>query len=171
MGYDDRGYGEALEDLAQLRSDPGAGRDVEGAQGLIQQQKSGVPGHRPGQGDPLLLASREVTGCCFGEVSYPDEVEGVLDPSCSLALVEAADAVGGVVRDREVREQGVALDQVPYVPLLRGHASARFGVEEHATIQLDTSLVRVEQAGQEAEHRALATPGVADQGERLRPNL
>lgn len=101
----------------------------------------------------------------------PDEVKGVPDPFFLLFLAQAGDAVSYVVRDREMREQRVILYQKPHVALLRGDVAARLCIKEHAFFKLYAPLVGGEQASQEAEQGTFSAARVADQGERLGPDL
>ena len=48
---------------------------IEGGERLVQQEKSGHEGQRPGQGHPLLLAPRELVRVALGQAVQPGGIE------------------------------------------------------------------------------------------------
>lgn len=69
---------------AQGVTDPGPGRLVQRGQGFAQEQQPGLGGQRPGQGDPLGLAARQLRGLAAGEMADAKLVEPHLRPPACL---------------------------------------------------------------------------------------
>src|SRR5215217_4221216 len=67
-----------------------------------------------------------------------------------------------VLRYREVREEGVVLEDHPNPPFLRGDVRATPGDE--AAGYLDFARVWVLETGEQPQNRRLATPGGTEQG-------
>ena len=53
---------------------------VEGAEGLVEQEHRRPEHEGPGQGDPLLLATRQLTGPALLVAGQLDQFEGGADP-------------------------------------------------------------------------------------------
>ena len=63
---------------------PGLG--VEGAERLVEQQHVGLRGQRPGDGDPLAHAARQLPGQAVGVLAEVHDPEQLVDPLPALGL-------------------------------------------------------------------------------------
>ena len=61
--------------------DPPARLGVELARGLVREEELGPVGERPGDGDPLLLAARQLVRPVAGPRVEPDELQQLRDPA------------------------------------------------------------------------------------------
>ena len=59
--------------------------EVEGAQRLVEEQHGGLVDERPGEGDPLLLAARQLPGPALAVAGEPDERERLGDAALLVA--------------------------------------------------------------------------------------
>src|SRR5207249_1925083 len=95
---------EELHLLTQLQ--------VEGSERLVEQEDSRTVDERARGRDPLLLTSRELTRLALSVPAELDEVEHFLDlafeDSSPRALSPQAE--GDILEDREMREEGIALE-------------------------------------------------------------
>ena len=74
VGRDQQG-GAALDQAAHRRHEIGAGPAVELGGGLVGQQQAGPPDGRGREGDPLLLAARQLGGEAAGPIGEADGLE------------------------------------------------------------------------------------------------
>ena len=99
-------------DAQQLGLHVLAGHLVEGAERLVHQQQRRVGGERPGDGDPLLHAARQLPRPVVGEVAELDELEHLERPLAPLGLVPALqlerqlDVLGDACASRTGRPAG-----------------------------------------------------------------
>ena len=93
---------------------------VHGAQRLVQQQGAGPGGERPRQRHPLALAARERGGAAVEQLLHAYRLGEPPDVRAPVPAVpgRAAQAVGDVLRHREVREQQSLLEHQTGVPAL-----------------------------------------------------
>jgi hypothetical protein len=144
-----------LHGLAQL--------EVEGAQRLVQQQGPWPVDQGPGQGDPLLLAARQLAGLALLAALQLDQGQGLGHPAPDLALVDplAAQAEGHVLEDVHVGEQRVLLeDHVDVAP--------EGGDPDHvAAVEQDLAGGRFLEAGDHPQGGRLAAARGAQHGEEL----
>src|SRR5207244_2803834 len=86
--------------------------EVERTQRLVQEQQLGLVDEGPGQGHPLLLASRELRGLAALESREVDQAKGLPDPPFDLGAADLlpTQAEGHVLEHVEVREQSVGLE-------------------------------------------------------------
>ena len=134
--------------VAQLHPDLG----VEGGQRLVEQQHGGLDRERPGQRDPLLLATGELVGVAVLLGAETDQVEHVAGPRPALGARPAPqlEPEGHVVEHRQVGEQAVGLEDHPHVALVRGHPG------EVLATDADRPGIRLLQAREDAERGGLA---------------
>ena len=86
-------------------------RRVEGGEGLVEQHERRVGRRGPGQGDPLLLAARELVRPCGPRTPEPDELEDLGHPlATGAARPEAAR------RPRSPRRSGGGTERPPGAP-------------------------------------------------------
>ena len=124
-----------LEALAEL--------EVERPEGLVEEEHVGAVDEGPGEGDPLLLAARQLVRLALLVAGQVDELERLAAPAGDLGLLDplALEAEGDVVADVEVGEQGVVLeDHVdrPLVGRVVGHVAAA-QLDPAARRQLETA--------------------------------
>ena len=105
---------------------------VEGAQGLVHQHQVGLEDQRPGDGDPLLLAARELGRAPPAEAGKLDHLQRLPDPPARLVARHATYFQGEeqVLLHRHVREQGVVLEHHADPALVRRDVVDRPAVEE-----------------------------------------
>ena len=105
-----------LHRLAQL--------EVEGGQRLVEEQGAGHVDERPGEGDTLLLATRQLVRAAAGELAEADDVEHLArsTPGIVGAGALGPQSEGHVVEDGHVGEQGVLLEHRVDVALVWRHA-------------------------------------------------
>ena len=136
--------------MAQVHADPG----VERAQRLVEQKQAGRHGDRSGDGDPLLLSAGQLSGILAGFPGEADHVEqlGDLLGDVPLPAPLALEAIGHVVEDGEVGEQGIGLkhDAVVAPPGRQRRYLVSVLVDEAAGLALE--------AGDNPEQRRLSAP-------------
>ena len=94
---------ERVEDL-------GAGRVVEVAGRFVGEQERGTGDERPGDGDPLLLAGRQLVGLVMLLAGQVDQLDDIADPFGQLAPCRVA--AGDRERQRDVLDDVEQRDQV-----------------------------------------------------------
>ena len=138
---------------------------IEGGCGFVQQQDRRILQQRAGDGDALLLAAGQARAA-FAQLlaeaigQGADEVErlggacGGLDIGIARFKPAIADVVGGTGGEdgRRLRHQR---DRAPQL--------GRIERADVVAIDIDLAAVRVVEAQQQREHRALARAGRADQ--------
>ena len=159
MGDDDEGNSHGVLEALQLDLHLPAQLLVERGERLVQQQHPRALHQGAGERDPLALAAGELVGAPAFQPVELDHGEGVPGPLFERGAANAvhAQAVGDVVEDAEMGEEGVGLehhveraavgpdrDQVPAVE----RNLARFGVLE---------------AGEDTQQRRLAASGRPEQ--------
>src|SRR5262249_55628249 len=114
---------DLAEAPAKLRPD----LHVQRAEGLVQQEDLRLVGQRPRQGDPLLLAARELARVALAEASEADEVEQLLALLLAVAAGDAPDPEpeGDVLRGRHVLGDRVVLENEAEAAPLRPRGGAR----------------------------------------------
>jgi hypothetical protein len=144
---------EELHLLAQLQ--------VERPERLVEEEHARVVDERAREGDALLLPARELPRLAPTEPAELHELEHPLDPRPEILALDpaAAEAEGDVLRDREVREERVALeDRVHVAPVRRQPGDV-------AVAEVDRAGGGILEAPDHAERRRLAAPGGAEEGE------
>ena len=109
---EDEGDAALALDALELELHLTAELEVERAERLIEQEDVGAVDERAGDGDALLLAAGEAGDTALFEPGEADELEHAADLLCGLLLVLAAQigAEGDVLRDVQVREERIALE-------------------------------------------------------------
>ena len=125
---------------------------VERGEGLVHEQDVGLGGQGPGQADPLLHATRELTGLVAAPPLQAHQGQGLFCPALALGAIHALNlqTVGGVLPHRPVRQEGEVLEDhgdalaaqlaqlrlrdVRQVLPIEGHAAGRDGQQavDHA---------------------------------------
>ena len=85
---------------------------IERAQRLVEQQDARAIDERARERDSLLLPTRELARLAFAVAAQLDEIEHFLDLALQVSSTRALSpqAEGDVLENREVREEGVALE-------------------------------------------------------------
>ena len=120
VGHEDEGDPDFLLDPLQLDLHLLAQLQVEGAERLVEEQDGRAVDERPGEGDALGLAAGDLGRLAALEAGQLDELEHLGDALLDLGVVDVrpAQAEGDVLVDRQVREQGVVLEDRVDVPLV-----------------------------------------------------
>jgi hypothetical protein len=144
-----------LHGLAQL--------EVEGAEGLVQEQGPWPVDQGPSQGDPLLLAAGQLEGLALLPALQLDQSQRVRHPPPDLAPLDllAAKPEGHVLEDVHVGEQRVLLEDHVDVALERWDADHVAAVEE------DLAAGRLLEAGDHPQGGGLAAARGAEHREEL----
>jgi hypothetical protein len=150
---------EALEEAAGLQPQP----RVQVGQRLVEQEHLRPVGDRPGQGDPLLLAARQLAGAALHGRLQLEAGPGLGGGAVPLGLGHPLDLerVGDVVQHRHVRVQGVVLEHHGHLP------PARLDPGHVAPADLDGARGRGLQPGDGPQQGGLAAARRAEQGEEL----
>ena len=151
---------------AQMRIELGlhvlAGHLVEGAEGLVHEQQGRVEGQRAGDGHPLLHPPESSHGW------WSANSASFTSSSMRQGLLAAAGLVppSQLERQLDVLGHGAPLEQAG---LLERHAVVLIeaGLLGRLAVHGDGAGGRVGEVGDEAQQRALAAPGRADQRHEL----
>ena len=159
----DEGYADLLLQGLQLDLERLAELGVERAERLVQQQHRGVEDQSARERHPLLLAPRELVRLAVAELLHLHEGERLSDPGAGLlpGRPREAQPEGDVLGDRQVGEEGVALEHGVDVALVRR------GVRDVLAVEQDPSPAGTLEAGDHAQRRGLAAPARAEQREEL----
>ena len=130
VGDVDEGEPDLGLDALELDLHLAAQLEVERAERLVEQQHLGVVDQRAGQCHALLLAAGELVGLAPGELRHLHELEGVVGPGGGVLLLAALGPEGDVVADRQVREEGVGLEDGVDRPLV-GPRAGQVGLPDH----------------------------------------
>jgi hypothetical protein len=130
---DDRGAGLAVEPL-DLDLHVVAQLLVEGAQRLVHEDDRGLVDEGAGERDALLLPAGQLPGEARRQVVELHHGEGVANPRLDLRPRTPAHAQGElhVLRDREVREQGVMLEDKADAAVMHGRQRVILPVDQDA---------------------------------------
>ena len=114
-------------------------------------------------GDALALPARELGRIAFAVSGHADEIEQLRNAAAARVPAGAAllHAECNVLRDGQVREQGVVLEHHADV------APARRQVDHVAPIDQDAAGGRVDEPGDDPQRRRLAAAGRSQQREKL----
>ena len=112
---------------------------IQRAQGLIQQQHLGAIDQRPRQRHPLPLAAGELGWLALTQAAQRHQLQRLLGAGHAIAAAHPLhlEAIGDVLPDIQVREQGVILKYGIHIPLIGRQAA---GVD---TSQIDGAQIRL----------------------------
>src|SRR5260370_349739 len=127
-----------------------------GGQERVEQEEGRMGRGRPPERNGLALAAGELRRIARLEPAEAEALEHLGAPAPSLAVRPAAQAEGDVRGDGEVREEGVALEDVADPPPLRRQVHARRPVEEDAVVHDDAAGVGADEPRQALERQRLA---------------
>ncbi len=133
MGHVNDGDAQPAMQLTQFVLQVFAQFLVQCAQRLVHQQDARLVNQRPGDGDPLLLAARQLRRATMSEGFELNQLEHRIDFLLALGRRQLADCQrkGNVVAYRQVREQRVALEHHADVTLVRRHIHQRFAAHQN----------------------------------------
>src|SRR5205823_9136880 len=134
-------------------------RGVKRRERLVQQEQRRIDRQRPPERDALPLTARELRRVARLETSEAEALDDLGAPAQALRARPATKAEGHVGGDGEVREERIALEDVPDAPGLRRQVHARGAVEEDAVIHDDAAGVGPEQPREALEGQRLASAG------------
>ena len=152
-----------LLDATDLGAHVHAELGIQVGEGLVKEKDAGLDDQGSGQGHALLLATGELVGHAVLHALQAHHLEDVGHLALDLVLGHLAEleAVGHIVKDVVVREQGVGLEDHGGVALV-----GRELVDGLAT-QVDLALVGALEAGDHAQDRGLAAAGGTQQRHEL----
>src|SRR6266481_8538443 len=154
---------QAAQPAAQFLANLG----IQGAEGLVEQQQSGLDGKRPGKGHALALAAGELAGQAPGELvelhqlQQPPDAFGDLRLRGPLGARLDPEAEGDVFEDAQMAEQGI---------MLKDQADAPFaGTAIGRILAGDIQLARIGEfePGDDAQQGCLAGARGAQQRHEL----
>ena len=148
---------DALEEELHLLAE----LEVERAERLVEQQHARPAHERPGQRDPLLLPSRQLTvlRCPTPARSTSRRMSSTRPLIWFFGTRWRSEAERDVVGDGQVREERVRLEDGVDVALVRRQA------DDVAVAEEDPALVRLLEAADHAQRRRLAAARRAEQRE------
>ncbi len=132
MGDEDEGDAETFLEVFEFDLHGLAQAGVECGEGFVQEQDLGLADDGAGEGDALLLAAGKLGRFAVLQSSQRNEIQGVFDAVFNLRLGEAAhaEAEGDVFIDAHVGEEGVGLENLVDVALVRWETGDVVMVEE-----------------------------------------
>ena len=171
VGHHDGRHAGLLQQVAQLAAQRLAGRGVEGRERLVEQQQPRPRAPGPGPGPPAAAAPRRAApGRRSQQLGRaPNRSASSATRASRSARGQPVEPVADVGRHREVREEGVVLEEQPDAARLRRHVEPGRGVEPGLAAEGDGAGVGPVQAGQRAQHRGLARAGGAEEDRHRRP--
>ena len=158
---------EAPQRVRELELKLPAQVTVEGGEGLVQEQELRVAREDAGHRAALLLPARELPGTSRGQLAHVQGLELAARPLAALLPAARADRRHDVLLHAHVGEEGVALEEVSHAALLGREVDARLGVEEHAVVEHDASLVGPHYSRDALEGEGLAAARGAQEGDDL----
>jgi hypothetical protein len=146
---------------AHVLAQVGAEGGVEGRERLVQQHHRGPGSQRPGEGDPLLLAARELTGSASPGAGQADQLEALRHPRTPLGPREVSEPERHVAADVQVGEERTFLGHEADVAVLGGNPHP--GPEHRPTTQHHRAGIGAEETGDRPQQRRLAATRRAEQ--------
>lgn len=131
--------------------------DIDGREGLIEQEHAWAWRQGTGQPDALSLSSGEGLGPPIGESLQLQALKPERHLPCPLGSTRQS--VGDVRRHTQMREERIVLEQESNPALARWQIDSVIGVEPNGVAELDTTSLRRLQTRQEPQQGRLAAPG------------
>ena len=162
---EERGHAKATLDLAHLLAHAQAQVGVQVAERLVEQQHLGAQHQGAGQGHALPLAAGDLVHPRVGLVGKVHGLKHLRRALVGLLARGAREpqAVGNVLRDGEVREERVGLED------RRGGAHLRAEVGDVGAVEKHPSGLRRKEASHKAQRSGLAASGGAKEAEHFSP--
>ncbi len=163
VGHVDHGDAEAFVQVLQLELHLGAELLVQRPEGLVHEKHRRLEDEGAGQGDPLLLAARELARIATAETLEPYQRERPRDALADPSREELPHPEGKseVLGHRHVREERVVLEDHPHISLERRIEGDRSALDQ------DVALGGDGESGDARERRRLAGAGRPEQREEL----
>ena len=163
MRDEDEGDARGLLNLLQLLLHVLAQLEVERGERLVQQQDFRAADERAGYGDALLLTAGKTGDAAVLKAGERDHAEHLVDALIYLVTRDflLAQRESDVLKNVEMREQGVALENGVYIALIRRQLVYILAHED------DVALVGGGEAADETERSGLAAAGRAKQREKF----
>ena len=137
--------------------------EVQGPQGLVQEEDPGAAGQGPGDGPPLPLSPGKLRRHPFFIAGKLHQVQHLLHRLSLLLLggFPQAEAVGDVLPHRHMGKEGVVLEHSIDVPLVGSQSG------DVPPFQKDPAAVGLLQAGNDPQGGGLPTSAGAQEGDKL----
>ena len=120
----------------------------------------------------MLLPSGKLDGVAVFQSGESEGPEGFFDNRVPVTP-RPTDAGGNILLDRHVGKQGVILEQIPHVPLLRRQVDLSLGIKQDFSVEDDAPLIGLLDARDAFQRHALAAAGGSEQSQnfifRLKP--
>src|SRR5690606_10602725 len=143
----DRSFGQDLVDLGE---EPLAEVAIERPQRFVEHEESRFRSEGPGQGDPLLLTTRQAVDLAGPEPRQADHLQGRLHPPVDVLDALHPQSEGDVGGDVEMGEEGIALEH-------QAETAAVGGNTHHGSaIPQDVARGDLDKAGDRPQERGLA---------------
>jgi hypothetical protein len=159
--------GELAAQLGELGVETLARGAIDRRERLVEQEHVGLAREGAGDGDALLLPTREVRGQPVLESVEMHAREQIERPALACVARHVDHRLHHVRGRGEVREQAVMLEHEPDPPLARGEIDARARIEPGYPVGTDVALLRPGQPGDRTQDRRLAAARRADEREQL----
>ena len=161
---DEHGGGTPVrQDLPELVPQRAAKRGVQGRQRLVEKEERRIRGESPPEGHALPLTAGDVARTPALEPLEAHARDHLRRAAPRLGARAIAQPETDVVGHGEMREEGVALEDVAHPPSLRREVGSRLGIEEHAAVDDDPARVGPQEARQTLESERLARAGGAEE--------
>ena len=163
VGDEHGGLAPLAQDGRELPAELPAKRRVQGGERLVEEQEPGVHRERPAEGHALLLAPRQFARAPRTQAAQPEPLEHLARAAAALLAGPAAQSVSHIVLDGQMREEGVALEDIAQSAPLGRHVDPGIAVEEHLAADDDAPAVRPDEPGEALKGQGLAGPGGAEE--------
>ncbi len=163
MGDIDEGDPQLLLDAFQLHLHLLPKLQIQGAQGLVQEQHLGMVHQRPGNGNPLLLAAGKLGDPAALKALEIHHGKHFLDALLDFLFRHLGNLQpeGHIVKHIQVGKKGVALKDGVDLPLVGRK------IVDALSLKINITLIRIDEAPDNAQGRRLSTTGGAEQCDKL----
>ena len=162
MGHHHGGELVLIADLHELLLQVAPAEGIEGPEGFIEQQQLRLDRQGAGDRHPLAHAAGQFAGQLVAGMAQAHHLDVLLHQGLAVLAGEAGhhliDGQGDVLLHREPGQQRVVLE---HHHLVGARALHRFAIHQHRAARGQI------EAGDHVQQRALATAGVADQGDEF----
>src|SRR5712692_9790915 len=169
VGDEHGGHAPLREHGAEVISERLTQRQVESRQRLVEEKQRRIRREGTPESHALLLATRELPGSSRGQIGQTEALQHFLSATTACRCAQTAKPVSDIVADREMREEGIALEDIAEAALLRGDVHAALAVEEDGAVDDDASAIGPDEPGQALQRQRLARPRGAEEGDDLIP--
>ena len=170
MGDQHDGDVPFVEQGTDLAAHPDPEERVQRGEGLVQQQHTGRGNKGAGKRDALPLAPGNFTGIPLGQMPDLETLQKIIygfagrrGGAAEQGPLRLVEREFHIPADRQMREQGVVLKNIPEMALTGREIDALLRSIQHIVPNLDVSAVRPDQPRQRLEGKRLAGTGVPEQ--------